>query len=381
MNIGMTSFGADGGKSGISQYVIQLLRQFARRESRDQVDFYLYEDEHRLYPESDNIRRIGFSKRLRRPLQNILWHQWSLQRWCRKRRHDVLFLPAGNRRLPLSAPCPTVGTVHDLSTLHVPGKYGATRSIYIRHLLPRMIRRLTRILTISENSKQDIVNYVGIAPERVTVSPLAVDHEQFYPRPPQECQRQMERWLNVPGPYIVYISRIEHPGKNHVRLIRAFNEMKRRHDVPHRLLLAGSDWTRAAAVHQEAKASPYADEILLPGFVPAERLPTLYNGAALHVFPSLYEGFGLPIVEAMASGTPTVCSNASSLPEVAGNAALMFDPYDIDSIESAMSRVLLDDQKREQLIRLGLEQAKQFTWERTANKTLEVIEEAAECWG
>ena len=341
MNVGITSFGADGGKSGISQYVIQLLRQFANlgggrcaNPSADyQFKLYAYASERHLFP-SDGIETIALPDELRSPVKNIAWHQYSLRQWCRRQKHDVLFLPAGNRRLPLSAPCPTVGTVHDFSSLHVRGKYDWARTAYIRHVLPRLIRRLTRVLTISESSKRDIVEYVHIAPEHVHVVPLAVDHEQFFPQCKEQAKEHLAKLLAIKGPFILYISRLEHPGKNHVRLIEAFNQLKAKHGVPHRLLLVGSDWNGAEAIHEAAALSPYSQDIILPGFVAAEHLPSLYNAAELHVFPSLYEGFGLPVLEAMACGVPTACSNLSSLPEVAGDAAELFDPYDIDSIES-----------------------------------------------
>ena len=387
MNIGMTSFGADGGKSGISQYVIQLLRQFARLGGDNEFDFYTYDSEQQLYPLSGAIRPLLFPDHLRSPLRNIAWHQWSLSRWCRRRAHDVLFLPAGNRRLPLRTPCPTVGTVHDLSLLHVRGKYDWTRSTYVRQVLPRLIRRLTQILTISESSKRDIVEYVGVAPERVVVCPLAVDHEVYRPRSESQTQASLEaamatdlsERMNIRSPFILYVSRLEHPGKNHVRLIQAFELLKRRHAIPHQLLLIGSDWTRAEAVHRAAAASRWTDDILLPGFVSAEHLPWLYNAADLHVFPSLYEGFGLPVLEAMASGAPTACSNCSSLPEVAGGAAELFDPKDIESMAAAMGKLLLDHDYRQTMAEQGVVRANEFSWERTATHTLTVLKEAAGC--
>ncbi|MCA9174826.1 MAG: glycosyltransferase family 4 protein [Planctomycetales bacterium] len=378
LNVGITSFGADGGKSGISQYVIQLLRQFSASNSAE-FQLYVYDTETSLFPATGQVSAIPLPARLRHPVANLAWHQLALPRWCQRQRHDVLFLPAGNRRLTWKAPCPTVGTVHDLSALHVRGKYDWARSGYIRHVLPRLIRRLTRVLTISQSSKQDIVEYAKVPADRVTVAPLAVDHAEFFPRDTDECRDAVEQWLGVKGPFLLYISRLEHPGKNHVRLIEAFNELKRKHGLPHRLLLPGSDWCRADRIHRAAALSPWSHDIVLPGFVPSELLPLLYNAADVHVFPSLYEGFGLPLLEAMATGVPTACSNTSSLPEVAGDAAELFDPLEVDDIVAAIERLIFDGPRRQQLIVRGLSRAKTFSWERTARQTLSVLEEAAGC--
>ena len=160
MKIGISTFGGDGGKSGISQYIIQLIREFARQPDGCTFEVIGYGDERAVFvPECGGITHLPFGSNLRSPIRNVFWHQTSLPRYCRERAFDVLFLPAGNRRLPLYSPCPTVGTVHDFSSIHVPGKYDRARMLYITRVLPLLIRRLTRVLTVSESSKRDIVEY------------------------------------------------------------------------------------------------------------------------------------------------------------------------------------------------------------------------------
>jgi hypothetical protein len=158
MNIGITTFGGDGGKSGISQYIINLLNQFNTITDRHTFDLFLYERERNVFLNADSkLAPVTFGERLRNPAVNIAWHQFGLSKWCKRRKYDALFLPAGNRRLPWKAPCPTVGTVHDFSSLHVQGKYDWKRMFYIRQVLPPLIRNLTRVVTVSESSKRDIV--------------------------------------------------------------------------------------------------------------------------------------------------------------------------------------------------------------------------------
>jgi glycosyltransferase involved in cell wall biosynthesis len=169
------------------------------------------------------------------------------------------------------------------------------------------------------------------------------------------------------------VSRIEHPGKNHARLIEAFNRLKARTGTPHQLLLIGSPWSRAEEVYEVAAKSPYAKDINFVGFAEGADLPAFYSAADVFVFPSLFEGFGMPILEAMASGTPVTCSNLSSMPEVAGDAAILFDPYSEEDMSLAMERMLGDRALMQQCVERGLTRSRQFSWSQTATKTLDVI--------
>lgn len=378
MKIGITTFGGDGGKSGISRYITKVLAELAGVGAADRFEVMVYEDEQEIFLDHvPNMSPLCFSRRIRNPVVNVAWHQFMLPRWCRKRSYDVLFLPAGNRRLPLSAPCPTVGTVHDFSSLHVDGKYDPARMFYITRVLPALVRRLTRVIAVSESTKRDIVEYAGVPEDRVTVTHEAVDHDTYFPRDRGAAATQVAAHHGVRRPYVLYISRIEHPGKNHVRLIRAFERLKASTSAPHQLVLAGSDWNRAEAVHEAAAQSACAGDIVFTGFVPGSALVDLYCGADAFVFPSLYEGFGLPVLEAMACGTPVACSNISSMPEVAGDAAALFDPYDEDAIQAILTDLLTDNGLRNDLARRGIARSKEFTWAATAAATHRVLAEAA----
>lgn len=374
MKIGITTFGGDGGKSGISRYIINLLREFSRIDSEFDFEVLVYDDEREIFlKDLDNISVLTFSRRIANPVFNIAWHQLQLGRICRKRQYDLVFLPAGNRRLPLQLPCPAVGTVHDLSSLHVKDKYSKFRQLYIFWVLPRLIRRLKLVLTVSESSRRDIVEYVGIQPDHVIVTHLAVDNHKYFPRDRDASFEYLKSRYDIRQPFLLYISRIEHPGKNHCRLISAFGILKEKYDIPHQLVLAGSDWSQAEAVHQAARQSPYADDICFTGFVDEDDLPHFYSAADLFVFPSLFEGFGLPILEAMSCGIPVACSNISSLPEVAGDAARLFDPQSAESISGEISTILLDREMGPSLIQKGKQRSLDFSWEKTARETLSVF--------
>lgn len=374
MKILVSTFGGDAGRSGIGQYIIHLMREFPRVAPDVQFDLLALEGEGHLYAtDPERIRVITIGKHLSSPMKNLAWQQFAIPRLCAKGKYDALFVPAGNRRMPYWVPCPSVGTFHDLAILHVPGKYDRIHTFYNRHVLPALVRHLTKVITDSEFSKRDLLEYVRVPEERIVVIPLAADANLYFPRDKEESGQHAGARYGLRQPYVLYISRIEHPGKNHVRLIRAFTRIKEKYKLPHQLVLAGSDWHGAEDVRREAAASGVAEEIVFTGFVGQGDIPLLYCGADAFAFPSLFEGFGLPILEAMASGVPVACSNTSSLPEVAGDAAQLFDPLDEDAIEDALRRILTDDSIRTTCVERGLRHCKKFSWEQTAARTVEVL--------
>ncbi|MBX7255457.1 MAG: glycosyltransferase family 4 protein [Candidatus Hydrogenedentes bacterium] len=374
MKVGILTFACDAGLSGIGQYLIRLLREFPQTAADLQFEVIGFHDELEAFlPAGHPYTTHVVCTLWKNPILNITWQNTVLPALCQKRRYDVLFLPAANRRLPLWLPCPTVGTVHDFSSIHVSGKYDPLRDFYIKQVLPFLIRRLTRVIVVSECTKQDVVQYARCLEERVQVILHGVDHNTFFPRDKEDAQRAVCPKYAIRPPYILYLSRIEHPGKNHTRLIQAFAHLKQRTSLPHQLVLAGCDWTRAEVVHQVCQDMGLGDNVRFTGFVEAQDLPSLYCGAELFVFPSLFEGFGMPIAEAMASGVPVACSNCSSLPEIAGDAAAYFDPGDVTDIANVLLEMIDNQSARERCINSGRARAAQFQWSFAADRTIEEL--------
>lgn len=377
MRIGIAVSGCDLGESGISHYVISLLKAFAAMPGKD--EYLLFGSRAALDvfdPGDSRFARHELEEKWAKPIPNLLWNATALRGFARRNALDLLFFPAANRRMPFLPGIPVVGTVHDLSSLHMTGKYPLSHEIYIKWIVPFLMRRLDVAISVSEATKLDMVESARTDPGRISVIPHGVELARFSPEAAQALSGEACSKFGLPSPFFLYLSRIEHPGKNHVRLIRAFAEFKARTGLPHRLVLAGKDWDRAEAVHREAQESPARADIVFTGFVTNDDVVGLYGGATALFFPSLFEGFGMPLLEAMASGLPVFCSDRSSLPEVGGEAARYFDPEDessiADALELAGKGTVLPEMRR-----AGLERARSAGWDSTAEATLALLRGSA----
>jgi glycosyltransferase involved in cell wall biosynthesis len=256
-----------------------------------------------------------------------------------------------------------VVTVHDMGLEALRGCHPLAKRLYTKRLAPRAARNARLILTNSEYSKWEIVRRLGISEDRIRVTPLAASPDF----------RPVDVKRNGAPPYFLYVGNLE-PRKNLLRLLDAFATLKH---LDHELWIAGNAWYRAGAIQSKARALGLNGRIRFLGYVPREDLPGLYSGATAFVYPSLLEGFGLPVVEAMACGAAVVTSNNSSLREVAGDAALLIDPLDSRDIARAMARLALEPNDRAKFAKQGLARAAEFSWETTARLTLDAYQEAA----
>ena len=371
--VGICTLGMDGGRSGIGRYTRSLIEELQRLRPEWRVDLVGQAADRELFgalPESWGWHPVPTW--VQGAVTEVLWMQLGLGRLASKRSWEVAFMTAGNRRLPAALPCRTVGTVHDFSSLHVEEKYDPLRQLYIFKILPALVRRLDRVVAVSRASAGDIETFAGVPTHRIDVVANGVTPRSR--SEPAVARRRVREELGLETPWLLYVSRLEHPGKNHVRLITAFERFAEVHpECRHHLVLAGADWNGSEAVHQRIRNSPLADRVLTPGFVPERLLADLLDGAEMLVFPSLYEGFGLPVLEAMAAGVPVACSDRSSLPEIGGEAATYFDPYDTDSILGAIEETLAGA-RRSEMISAGRRRAGAMTWQRAAALTASCLE-------
>jgi glycosyltransferase involved in cell wall biosynthesis len=308
---------------------------------------------------------------------NSLWHLFKYPNFSRRRDYDACFFPAAHRCLAYKSSCPSIGTVHDMAVFWGTMKTREHLGPALRMMFPNSLRHLDRIIAVSGWVKQELIDKVRVKESRIEVIPNGVDLTAFYPRSRRAESKVFSQPFSFRRPYILYASRIDHPIKNHIRLFRAFEIFKSRTGAPHRLVLAGADSHDAALVKAAVPKNLYRNDIFFTGNFPPAGLPELYANADFVVFPSLYEGFGLGILEAMASGVPVVCARAASLPETAEHAALYFDPWNPEDMADRMVTIITNRDIYRECRALGLERVKAFSWDRCANRTLEVIQETA----
>jgi glycosyltransferase involved in cell wall biosynthesis len=276
---------------------------------------------------------------------------------------------------PLTCSAPIVVSVHDVSFLEHPEYFTTFRAMQLRLTVRRTVKGASCVLTPSEFSKRRILDAYNLSDDKVVVLPNGVS-SVFRPVARETAQRSMRTRFAAVMPSVPFILTVGdlQPRKNQLGLIQAFEDLIRAHpQLPHHLLIVGKEETwYAPTVHAAAKKSPVADRIHFTGFVDDEELRRLYGACDLFVYPSFYEGFGLPILEAMACGRAVACSNTSAMPEVADSAALLFDPSSQQDLVFAMRDLLLNPELRQRMERLGVQRAAMFSWSNSASKTLDL---------
>ena len=346
---------------GIGTYIRNLLRQLARMDC--QTEFVILcrpEDRETVAALGDNFRAVvqtapnySISEQLRIPLALA--------------REGVTLFHAPHYVLPPLVRCKSVVTIHDCIHLMFP-QYLPNRLAYsyARTSIRLAARRATRILTVSESSKRDILRFVDTEPDKIDVIYNAYD-DRFAIDPREEDVVRVRERYQLESEFVLYAGNVK-PHKNLERLIEAFHLVRKRGLDHLKLVMIGDEISKYTALRRAVHQHQLHKYVRFLGYLPEETLAVMYRLAGVFVFPSLYEGFGLPPLEAMASGTPVVTSNVSSLPEVAGDAAILVDPYDPRSIADGIYRVLSDERLRRDLRRKGVARAGMFSWEQSVRR-------------
>lgn len=315
----------------------------------------------------DEFAFLGQKRFIVRPL----WMEFFFSGHIQREQIDVLFstVPGGM----WSCPAPHVVTVHDLTPLAFPGDSPKSVQLNYRYRLGKILERTESIIADSAWTRDDICRFYSISPEKIKVIPLGYDRDLFIPR--NGCELPTNYGLQG-IPYILAVGS-DKPRKNLLRLVRAFCMMQTN---SHCLVLAGLHGDDAKKrIMDEASLHASNNRIIFLDYVEDKDLPFLYSGATIFCYPSLYEGFGLPVLEAMACGTPVVASNTTSIPEVAGQAAILVDPTECEEIAAAMDLIINDSDRRNNLRAAGLERVTDFSWEQAAKETLSVLQHAGKC--
>lgn len=374
MKIGMPGFILDRGRSGVASYMTQLVAHLQGVDKINNYEILISEAESKLFDiTAPNFTQIIYRNAVEKSLLNIAWYNFQLPLRARSQKYDLIHIPC-LRRVGLWKPCKIVATAHDLAAFAVPGKYSWPHMFYQRHIIARTIHRCDHVIAVSHNTKADIIRWMGYPADKITVIYPGIDKKLYSPARRDLAKTSLSKKFGLNDPFIVYVGRIEHPGKNHLRLIQAFELLKRSNPSNYQLVFAGADWHGADVVKEYARKSPYANEIHFLGFVSRKDVVDLYSSCELMAFPSLYEGFGFPLLEAMACGAKVICSNTSSLEEIGRGNALMFDPLSVEGIY----RCLLQGNERYDPVKQlenNLKHLENFSWEKSAKAVLKVYQE------
>jgi len=335
------------------------------------------ENRFRLYTRENVSRAFFIGASLQSPISNLeirsipfprLWTHARLSFEMLTRAPDALWVPA--HVLPLIHPRHSFATIHDLGQVHFPEAHPPLQRAYHNWSVWWNTRAASHIFADSESTRADLARFFRVAPERISVVYPAYDAQLYQPIRDAAIIEKVKAKDRIDGNYILSIGTI-HPRKNYARLVEAFARLETR-DL--RLIIVGKRGWLYNSIFGRVQSLNLKSPISFLDYVPASDMPALISGARLLAFPSLYEGFGLPILEAHACGTPVVCSMTSSLPEAAGDAALFFDPLDVDAIAGAMQRALTDEALRAKLIARGFDNLKRFSWQVSARQVLRAFE-------
>jgi glycosyltransferase involved in cell wall biosynthesis len=297
---------------------------------------------------------------------------WALAGAASRERVDVLHVQYA---APLGHRAPLVVTVHDLGYLHVPESFPLGLRVALRVLVPRSMKRASRIIAVSEFTRRDILSRYPVPPDKIMVTPEGAE-ARFHPRPAAETASALARYGLRPG-FVFSLGRLNRR-KNLERLVQAYAVLRRDALVAAPLVIGGKPDYGVQEAFRSARSRGETSSVQFAGLIPDADLPIFYSGAACFVYPSLFEGFGLPALEAMACGTPVIASNRTAIPEVVGDAALSVDPESVEALAEAMARVLTDADLSAELSRRGLARSRRFSWTETARRTLQVYREAAQ---
>jgi glycosyltransferase involved in cell wall biosynthesis len=359
---------------GIGRYTRNLIKELANIDSNNEYTIFITpSDEQEFDQEIDSKKHKNFHKFVLSITHFTLNEQTRFLNILNKENFDLVHFANFNH--PILYRKKFVTTIHDLTILLFPAK-GAQRSYFRRLAFEKVIKNAVyssnKIISISNSTKRDLENHLRVNPKKIEVVYEGID-ENYQPIKSQSKIEKFKAKYNIDKPYILFVSQWR-PHKGLPELIKAFEILKEKYFLEHKLVLVGKSDNNFPEVISAVDNCKYSQDIIRPGFVVEEDLPYFYAASDVFVFPSHYEGFGLPPLEAMSSGVPVAASNISSMPEVLGNAAVYFDPYNPSDIAKQIFSIVSNNKFKQQLIKDGVKQAKKYSWHKMAKETLAVYE-------
>ncbi|MFQ5480961.1 MAG: glycosyltransferase family 4 protein [Thermodesulfobacteriota bacterium] len=370
MRIGINALYLIPGRvGGTETYIRNLVKALDELDDRNEYFIFINRESRGIFEEIAPRMRVVCSpfNASRRPVR-ILWEQFILPLQIIRRRIDVLF--SAGMTAPFFTTARSVLALHDLQHENYPDNFSRVQLFFLKTIIKFSAKRAAKILTLSNKAREDIIRYYHIAEERVSVVHLGTNSQSFYRRGEDE-KEEIRKKYSLPKNFILYLAS-SLPHKNYERLLLAFKAVLAEYPELCLVLIGARDYGSPEITSKITKLGLESNVIML-GWLPYEDIPIIYSASSLLVFPSLHEGFGLPIIEAMACGLPVVCSDIEPLIEIAGDAAELVDPKSEEAIAEGIKNVLCKTGLRGRLIQKGLKRAQDFTWEKTAMKTLSLL--------
>lgn len=375
MKIGISGY--VGNKlTGIGRVLIAVVDELARQHPEDKYiifrnyDFADY-DCLNHYP---NVELVDVPYTKESTVKNIWWHQWLFQKLLKQYKCDLAYIP--NFTLLLWKAVPTIVTIHDLIEYNVPEKFSKARMLYRKGVCdPLMAKRSDQILTVSQSSYNDILKYLGVMPKKITLTLNATDKHMFRKYPQKDVESVIADYQLQYKEYLLFVGTIDYPGKNIKTVVEAFFNLRSQGQFEDKkLVIIGKDGFNSQIIYDYVNMSPFKDEVIFTGYLKDEDLPKYYAGAAIMIYLSFFEGFGLPVLEAMSCATPVICSNTSCFPEIVEELDVMVDPMDVKATEDKIIQILSTKDYYNEISQKCYEKSQKYSWEESAKKYHEAFE-------
>lgn len=373
MKIGIDTFGLNHSRSGLGSYISSFTSNLPQSD-----DFY---KENKIELFGSEIDRFTYTSGKRISFEGIklsddhkaerLWHIMKFKKFVKKQKYDAVIFPLISNCFPIKTNIATVAIVNTVFSSLIEGKSQAERRI-----LKKVVKKSTLIVAATRFIKDDLVQN-GIAEEKISVIYNGIDHKLFYPQMESNPEIVDIKPFAIKKPYFIYPSRISGPNKKHLELIKAFELFKKNTGFPHRLVIAGSeDSSYIEEIYSAILKSPFRNDIFVTGHFPHKNFPLLYANSEACIFPSVDEGVGLSVLEAMSTGIPVLCTDKASLSEINKNAFLLINPDDTEQFASSIEKICTDLQMRDKIIKTAIEWSNMFNWEKSVNQTLTLVQNA-----
>jgi glycosyltransferase involved in cell wall biosynthesis len=352
-------------KTGVENYIFNLIKGLARIDKKNKYVIYLHKESGGLareFPANFSFRALKFP---------FLWTQIRLPIDFLFEKPDIFFFPAHS--MPFLGRSKAVVVIQDLAFLHLPEIYPLNERIRLSLLTKNAIKKATHIIAISESTKKDILKFYSIPSAKISVIYHGYDEEVFKPNPTEKIVKIKQKY-KLKNPYIIFLATLHKHSLE--RLIKAFYLLKKK-KFPQKLVLVGKPGWLYRDLLDLIKKLDLKKEIILPGYVPIADVPLLLQGAEAFVFPSLYEGFGLPVLEAMACGVPVIASSVASIPEIVDDVGILINPYNVKEMAEVMEKIIKNPTLSQKLRKKGLKKAKLFSWRKCIQETLKIIQKTA----